>query len=417
MSSEGLEPRRAALAALKAVLQEQRMLAHLPEPEYLPPEDRARATRLAATVLRHLGRIDQLLAPYFERRPNPPTLNILRLGAAELLIDGAEAHGVVNAAVTIAKYSHATSRGAGMINAVLRKIDTEARDRWEELPPQRIPVWMRKTIGGKWGEDSTRAIEAAHEKGAPIDLTARDGDLTIEGANRLPTGSYRLAQGQVSTLAGFSEGQFWVQDAAAALPARLLGEVAGKRVLDLCAAPGGKTMQLAAMGADVTALDISNKRMHRVRDNLSRTGLKANLVIDDALSFEAEGFDAILLDAPCSATGTIRRHPDLPFVKSAREVEDLTRLQMQMIDHASSLLTVGGVMVYCTCSILPNEGENQIKAALKRHSNLEILPIDPEEVGGDAEWASPEGGLRILPSFWADKGGIDGFYMARLQRR
>lgn len=417
MSSEGLEPRRAALAALKAVLQEQRMLAHVPESHRLAPEDRARASRLASTVLRHLGRIDQLLAPYFERRPNPPTLNILRLGTAELLIDGAEAHGVVNAAVTIAKYSAGTSRGAGLINAVLRKVDTEARERWDELPAQRIPVWMRKTIGGKWGEETVRAIEAAHEKGAPIDLTPRDGSLEIEGAELLATGSYRLAQGQVSGLAGFSDGQFWVQDAAAALPVRLLGDLAGKRVLDLCAAPGGKTMQLAATGADVTALDASNKRMHRVRENLARTGLKADLVVEDALTYEAEPFDAIVLDAPCSATGTIRRHPDLPFVKSAREVEELTRLQMQMLDHAAGLLKEGGVMVYCTCSILPNEGENQIKAALKRHADLEILPINPEDFGGEAEWASPEGGLRILPSYWADLGGIDGFYMARLQRR
>jgi 16S rRNA (cytosine967-C5)-methyltransferase len=208
-----------------------------------------------------------------------------------------------------------------------------------------------------------------------------------------------------------------VQDAAAALPVKLLGDVSGKPVLDLCAAPGGKTMQLAAAGAKVTALDLSKHRMGRVRDNLRRTGLSADMVTADALEFNSGPWPIIVLDAPCSATGTIRRHPDLPFVKSAREVEALTKLQMQMLDHAISLLDTGGRMVFCTCSLLPNEGENQIKAALKRHPNLAVLPLDPTALGVDPAWISAEGGLRILPHYWQDRGGIDGFYMALLQKR
>jgi 16S rRNA (cytosine967-C5)-methyltransferase len=207
-----------------------------------------------------------------------------------------------------------------------------------------------------------------------------------------------------------------VQDAAAALPVKLLGDVTGLQVLDLCAAPGGKTMQLAASGAHVTALDISEHRLARVAENLTRTRLTADLVTADLLTWQGGPFDAIMLDAPCSATGTIRRHPDLPFVKSADEVEALTRLQMQMIDKALTLLKPGGRMVFCTCSLLPNEGENQVKAALKRHQGLSVLPVDPETLGGEPHWASAEGGLRLRPDYWAERGGIDGFYMALLQK-
>lgn len=414
MSDTGLAARRAALDHLYAVLWEKRLLSHHAAPD-LQPQDAARAQRLALTVLRHLGRLDAVLRPYLQRRPNMAIQNILRLGAAELLVDGSDAHGVVSSLVEIAKRNPRTGRGAGMVNAVLRKVDTEAREVWAASPPQKLPVWLRKPLHKAYGTDALAAIEAAHERPAPLDLTPKPG-VRVAGAEALPTGSFRLAGAQVSALPGYEAGDWWVQDAAAALPVKLLGDVTGLRVLDLCAAPGGKTMQLAAGGAHVTALDISEHRLARVAENLARTGLKADLVAADLMTWQGGPFDAIVLDAPCSASGTIRRHPDLPFVKSADEVEALTRLQMQMIDTALGLLKSGGRMVYCTCSLLPNEGENQIKAALKRHDALTILPTDPAPLGGDPHWASPEGGLRLRPDFWADRGGMDGFYMALLQK-
>ncbi len=238
----------------------------------------------------------------------------------------------------------------------------------------------------------------------------------MPGALHLPTGSLRLRDaGQISALPGYDAGLWWVQDAAAALPVRLLGDVAGKRVLDLCAAPGGKTLQLAAAGAEVVALDISEARLGRLRENLTRTGLSAEIVVGDALAHEGS-YDAILLDAPCTATGTIRRHPELPFIKTGAETEALTRLQMQLLDHALTLLAPGGRLVFCTCSLLPVEGELQVRAALKRHEGLRVIPADPVALGGEAHWASPEGGLRLRPDFWPELGGLDGFYMACLTR-
>lgn len=411
----GLAARRAALDYLRAVMMDHRMMSHQPVPQGLSPQDAARAQRLALTVMRHMGRIDAVLRPYLTRRPTLAVQNLLRLGAAELLVDGSEPHGVVASMVEIAKRHPRWSRASGMVNAVLRKLDAEARETWANTPPQALPIWLRKPLHKAYGIEAVAAIEAAHERPAPLDITPKPG-VTIDGADLLPTGSFRLVQAQVTALPGYSSGDWWVQDAAAALPAKLFGDLAGQRVLDLCAAPGGKTMQLAAAGAEVTALDLSGPRLKRVEENLARTGLKATLVTADALTYQADPFDAILLDAPCSATGTIRRHPDLPFVKTSQEVESLTRLQMQMIDHALGLLKPGGRMVYCTCSLLPNEGENQVKAALKRHAGLTILPIDPVTIGGDAAWASPEGGLRLRPDYWADRGGMDGFYMALLKR-
>jgi 16S rRNA (cytosine967-C5)-methyltransferase len=227
----------------------------------------------------------------------------------------------------------------------------------------------------------------------------------------LPTGSVRVqGAGQVSALPGFAEGAWWVQDAAAAMAVPMLGDVKGMRVLDLCAAPGGKTMQLAAAGAMVTALDISGPRMGRVRDNLARTGLEAELVVADALHWQPEApFDAILLDAPCSATGTIRRHPDLQYIKDGSELAALVALQAQMIERALGFLKPGGRMVYCTCSLLPDEGEAQLAAALARHPGLSV--VRTAVPGVPPEWFTPEGALRLRPDYWAESGGMDGFFM------
>lgn len=408
-----MKARPAALILLNAVLRDRQILGQVEVPA--EGAEAARASRLALAVLRNLGAVDALLKPYTQRKPQIGVHNILRLGAVELLVNGEDAHGVVSDLVGISKTQPHTRKAQGMVNAILRKVATEGPEAWAKTQPQRLPPWLDKALRKRIGAEGIKAIEAAQAQTPPIDLTPRDADFMLEGADVLPTGSLRLHNHpQVSALPGYAEGKFWVQDAAAAVPVKLLGDVKGKKVLDICAAPGGKTMQLAAAGAEVTALDISGPRMKRVAENLTRTQLSATLVTGDAFQHQGS-YDAILLDAPCSATGTIRRHPDLPFVKSGDEIEPLTKLQMQMIDHALTLLKPGGTLVYCTCSLLPVEGEFQIKAALKRHAALSIIPTDPTTIGGDAAWASEEGGLRLWPSYWADKGGMDGFYMAALR--
>ncbi|MDE3029156.1 MAG: RsmB/NOP family class I SAM-dependent RNA methyltransferase, partial [Paracoccaceae bacterium] len=264
-------------------------------------------------------------------------------------------------------------------------------------------------------------IEAVQMTAPPLDLTLRAAGDAAQWAEALeaevlPSGSLRRrVVGQVSDLPGYADGAWWVQDAAAAMPVRVLAPVAGARVLDLCAAPGGKTLQLAAAGAAVTALDISGVRMARVAENLARCGLKAELVVADALHWQADApYDSVLLDAPCSATGTVRRHPDLPFVKDGSEVAGLVDLQARLIDRALEMLKPGGVLVYCTCSLLPDEGEAQVSAALARHAGLQVEA--PEAAGVEAAWRTKEGGLRLRPDFWAERGGMDGFYIARLRK-
>jgi 16S rRNA (cytosine967-C5)-methyltransferase len=263
-----------------------------------------------------------------------------------------------------------------------------------------------------YGRDAVTAIEAVQAMAPPLDLTVRPEAEAPEG-EVLPTGSLRLAErGQVSTLPGYEVGGWWVQDAAAAMAVPMLADVKGQRVLDLCAAPGGKTLQLAAAGASVTSLDISGPRMARVIENLTRTGLTATCVTADALVWQPEQpFDAILLDAPCSATGTIRRHPDLPFVKDGSEIEALVALQAALLDRALGWLKPGGRLVFVTCSLLPDEGEAQLARALKRHPGLTV--VHPALSGIAPEWVTPEGGLRLRPDYWADKGGMDGFFIAR----
>lgn len=417
MPKPGLAARRAALDLVNGVRIGRRALSEMALPEALPPEERARAARLAAETLRWSGRADRMLGPHLRQRPPEEALNLLRLGTVELCLDRAAAHGVVDAAVTLAKEASGTRRQAGLVNAVLRRVSEETA-KWDALPIPELPKWLRRRLVAAWGKDAVAAIEAAHAAGAPLDLTPRDGDARAlaeaTGGEALPTGSVRLAAAQVTALPGYAEGRFWVQDAAAALPARALAPNPGARVLDLCAAPGGKTMQLAAKGARVTALDISAERMARVTANLARTGLAAETVVADALTWEGGPFDAVLLDAPCTATGTIRRHPDLPFVKDEAQVAGLAALQTALLDRALALVRPGGRVVFCTCSLLPEEGEAQIEAALARHPGLVTLPGALALPGVDPAWISPLG-LRLRPDFRADRGGVDGFFIACLR--
>jgi len=423
-------PRGAALALLAAVLERGEMLSDaLAAPDgalaALDPGGRARAQRLALSALRQMGRADALTAPLLRKAPPAPVRQVLRLALAEHFAEGAPAHAVVNWAVGAVRRMPRQGHLAGMVNAVLRRAFETPPEDWAALPVPLLPRWLRQPLVHAWGRDAVAGIEAAHLAGAPVDLTPRDPATASAlaetlGAVLLPTQSLRLPSGgagRISALAGYDAGDWWVQDAAAALPARLLAPeaVAGAHVIDLCAAPGGKTLQLAAMGARVTALDISAPRLVRLAENLGRTGLAAQTVAADALHWEPQTPpDAVLLDAPCSASGTIRRHPDLPHVKDDSALPSLLALQSALIDRALGWLAPGGVLVYCTCSLLPDEGEAQARAALARHPGLRAEPgVLP---GADPAWQSAEGGWRLRPDYWAERGGMDGFYMIRLRK-
>lgn len=417
--AEGLAARQAAVAILGAVLGERRLLAEvLADPAGpqapLAPADRARAQRLALMVLRHLDQADHVLTPLMRKPPPRLARDALRLAVCEMAVEGAAAHGAVNAAVEIVRRGRRTGHLAGLVNAVLRQV-AALPDPFAGLPPQRLPQWLRPPLVRAWGRPVVAAIEAVQAAPPPVDLTLRPGAAPPPGAVALPTGSWRLAAaGQISALPGYDAGDFWVQDAAAALAVPILAPRPAEVVADLCAAPGGKTLQLAAAGARVWAVDASDRRLDRLRRNLARTGLTARVVAADALDWQPpEPPDAILLDAPCSATGTIRRHPDLPFVKSAADLPGLIALQARLIDRAVALLRPGGRLVFCTCSLLPEEGEAQLDAALARHPALRVEP--PQAPGIDPAWITPQGGLRLRPDLWADRGGMDGFFIARMR--
>ncbi|MGR3434930.1 MAG: RsmB/NOP family class I SAM-dependent RNA methyltransferase [Shimia sp.] len=408
--------RRAAVDLLDAVLGEGRLLAELtaePRFERLDPPTRARAARLASETLRGLDRADRVLKPLLRHAPGPRIRNILRLGVVEIMAHAEAPHGVVSDLVSLAGASKRTAGQKGLVNAILRQVEHGA---WGKLPVPRLPRWLRPPLVEAWGNPAVQRFETAHLRGAPLDLTVRDdpeGWAERLGGEVLPTGSVRLREaGQVSALPGFEAGAWWVQDAAAAMAVRLLDPRPGEAIADLCAAPGGKTLQLAAAGARVTAVDGNEARMARVVENLTRTGLQADLRIEDVLAHEGT-YDAVLLDAPCSATGTIRRHPDLPHARDGAGISGLIVLQAKMIDAGLAMVRPGGRLVFCTCSLIPDEGEVQIDEALARHPALVVER--PEMPGIEADWITQEGGLRLRPDHWADRGGMDGFYMARLR--
>lgn len=417
----GLPARRAAHYLLMQITEEGRLMAELiggGALERLEPEDRARAQRLANDALRGMDRADRMLKPYLKKTPPPHVMNALRLGVIELT-SGTAAHGVVNAYVEVVARNKRTQPMKGLTNAVLRKIDAEGAEGWTKRNTPLMPNWLRQPLVAAWGRKAVEGMEITQFNGAPLDLSVKTDAQAVAdavGGTVLPTGSVRIYDaGQVTGLAGYETGDWWVQDAAAAIPVLTLGDVTGLKVLDLCAAPGGKTMQLAAAGADVTAVDVSQGRLDRLTQNLERVKLKATELCSDA--FEVEGaYDAILLDAPCSATGTIRRHPDLPYAKDGSEFGALIDQQKAMLEHALTLLKPGGRLVYCTCSLLPDEGEVQVEEALARHSELTVDRDAVQVSGIDPDWITPEGGLRLRPDYWAEIGGMDGFYIAVLTK-
>ncbi|WP_417713470.1 RsmB/NOP family class I SAM-dependent RNA methyltransferase [Pseudophaeobacter arcticus] len=417
--SDGTQARRTVIYLLDQVLGEGRLLAECYAAgalERLTPEDRARTQRLTLQTLRSLERADRVLQKHLKKATPLTVQNALRLGTVELC-HGAAAHGVVNDMVAIISKHRRHGQLKGLVNAVLRKVADQGPVEWAKLRVPRLPKWLRKPLADAWGAEAMLEIEAAHYAGAPLDITGKPGaDLSALGGAVLATGSHRLKDaGQVSALAGYAAGDWWVQDAAAALPAQMLQAKAGERVLDLCAAPGGKTMQMAASGASVTAVDTSASRMERLQENLTRTGLTADLVVGDALE-QGGQFDAVLLDAPCSATGTIRRHPDLPHAKDGSAFGALIELQAQMLAHAWSLVKPGGRMVFCTCSLLPDEGECQIEDALEMFPDMSVDRDVLPPLGIDPAWITEEGGLRLRPDYWPQQGGMDGFYMALLRK-
>ena len=426
MSTTGVPARLAALLLVGQVLRKHRpfdeAIAAALRPggrlDTLDDRDRGFARALAATVLRRLGQIDDAVARCLDRpldEDGEAVRDVLRLGAAQLLFLATPAHAAVDSTVQLVL---PRSPLRGLINAVLPRPDREgaAIVAGQDAVALACPAWLSESWDRAYGEAVARDIVAAHLAEPPLDLTLRgpaDGWAERLEAAVLPTGSLRRrGGGAVGRLPGFARGAWWVQDVGGALPARLLGDVAGRRVLDLCCAPGGKTMQLVAAGAEVTAVDMSRPRLRQVRENLRRTRGRATLVEADATQWQPEAaFDAVLLDAPCSATGTIRRHPDVWHLKAASDVARLADLQARLLDNAVRLLAPGGVLVYCVCSLQHEEGPAHSARLLD--AGLRRVPVRPTEVGGMAELVTEAGELRTLPCHLAAEGGMDGFHAAR----
>jgi 16S rRNA (cytosine967-C5)-methyltransferase len=430
----GLASRRVAAEVLEGVLRGGRSLDELGTRSHgmgaLDERDRALARRIATTTLRRLGTLRVLIADALDKGlPDAPRIeSALLTGAAQLLFLDIPDHAAVDLSVRLVQLNRRDARYAGLVNAVLRRLARIGSERLARLDALVLdtPDWLRARWVKTYGESTTRAIALANSFEPPLDLTVKSGP---EGwaeqlrGRKLPTGSIRLAaHGAVSALPGYAEGSWWVQDAAAALPARLLRDVADRSVADLCAAPGGKTAQLALVGAKVTAIDRSVQRMARLRENLQRTKLQATTVVAPAEEWQGgdASFDGVLLDAPCTATGTIRRHPDIPWLKTPGEIEILSALQTRLLDRAIALTRPGGTIVFATCSLEPEEGENIVAAALSRDTRIRRDPIAAAEFPGLDGLITPLGELRTLPCHWPDAdvrmSGLDGFFAARLHR-
>ncbi|MDB5375356.1 MAG: rRNA cytosine-C5-methylase [Belnapia sp.] len=415
MSSHiGSPTRRAALSVLEAVITRHRPLEEALDalPGGIAPRDKAAAHRIAAAVLRRAGSLDAVLEPFLRREPPGEVRQALRMGTAELLLLGTPAHAAVASSVTLVPKPF-----AGLANAVLRRVAEAGPAALEGLDAERLdtPPWLWSTWHGAYGT-AVRAVAAAHRSEAPLDLSLAPGAAPPEGGTELPNGSWRYPAGtHVTGLPGFAEGSFWVQDAAATLPARLLAVKPGESVLDLCAAPGGKTAQLVAAGGRVVAVERDPKRAARLRENLARLHMAADVVEADATTWDAGGalFDAVLLDAPCSATGTIRRHPDVPYLKRFRDIAPMAELQARLLAAAAQRVAPGGRLVFATCSLQPEEGEAHLATVLP---GLRPYPVRPEEVPSLAHAIIAGGALRTRPDFWAEQGGMDGFFIARWRR-
>ena len=426
----GLEARAAAVAAIQLVFSRGSFLeAALEEASAGISEsrDRAFAHAIAATVFRHKGQLEQVIDVLLERpldKTGIQARDILLCGAAQLLFMRTEAHAAISTSVQLADSNSKTRRYKALVNAVLRRIADNHEAILRDLPPamSSLPAWLQKKLRADLGPQAADPCAEALLTQADLDISLKSEafrqPLEAAGGITLPTGSVRFSNPYpaIPSLPGFDEGGWWVQDAAAALPVRLLGDVDGLSVLDMCAAPGGKTMQLAAAGAQVTAIDISPTRLDMVRANLERTGLTAELIAADALDFEpGTKFGAVVLDAPCSATGTIRRHPELPWLRAAQDVEHLAAAQRALLRKAAGLLKPGGTLVYAVCSLLAGEGGKQVQSFLNEHRDFQRLSVETESLGLTPDFTTRQGDLRTLPHFkLGTSTGMDGFYAARL---
>lgn len=400
----------------------------------LDAADAGLARAIATATFRRLGFLRRVLAERMAQglpEDQPRLVALLATGAVQILDLNVPDHAAVDLGVRLAKADPQLQHLTGLVNAILRRIVREREaivaDPGDPLSDN-TPDWLARRWRAAYGDETARAIAAAHLQGAALDITVRGS--AAEWAERLggvalPTGSVRLheVRSAVADLPGYAEGQWWVQDAAAALPARLLAVTPGERVADLCAAPGGKTAQLAAAGASVLAVDRSSPRLERLSQNFSRLGLEAEIRVGDALAMPEEGaFDAVLLDAPCSATGTLRRHPDVAWTKTESDISRLIGLQKRLFDKAAALVRPGGRLVYCTCSLEREEGEYQVATFLTRNPDFERVPVQASELGGLSEPIDAAGDLRTLPAHLTGeapelRGGLDGFFASRLRRK
>ncbi|MBV9510668.1 MAG: RsmB/NOP family class I SAM-dependent RNA methyltransferase [Caulobacteraceae bacterium] len=420
--AEGLAARIAAIALVEAALDHrgglEEAMGRAPFAE-LDLRDRALARMIAMTLLRRLGGIDQRLQARLAKPPPPAVMMLLRLGAVQALHMDTPAFAAVDTTVRLAEQTPAARPFKGLINAVLRGL---LRDDASPLEAEaNIPAWLFARWRAAFGEADAQSMAAVILEEPATDLTPRDpadaGALAEAiGASLLPGGSLRVGhRGEVAAWPGYAEGRWWVQDAAAAIPARLAAAKPGETVLDLCSAPGGKLLQLAATGASVVAVDRSGPRLRRVRESLERTGLAAEVVQADAATWpDKRRFDVVLLDAPCSATGTFRRHPDVVWGARPPDIAKLAAVQARLLETAADRLRPGGRLVYCVCSLEPEEGEGQIEAFLKRRGDFTLSPITAGEGGAPEASITAAGWLRILPHHL--EGGLDGFFAARLAR-
>jgi 16S rRNA (cytosine967-C5)-methyltransferase len=439
-----LSARAVAIELLESVLKRRKpldeALTQHPDLEQLVNRDRQFVRALVTCTLRHLGQIDHVLAQCLEK-PLPTRAsairNILRLGTAQTLFLKTPAHAAVDTMVTLAGKRGGEAGYKGLVNAVLRRITREA-DLFRQFAPGSgnftgaisLPDWLWQSWVRAYGVRQATQIAMAHLEEPPLDFTVRrdpDHWAKMLGGAVLPGGTVRRAahapdnyrpSPRIEDNPGFAEGMWWVQDLGASLPVKLLGNLTGKRALDMCAAPGGKAAQMALAGAQVTALDRSRKRLERVAENMKRLRFTVDCEVADATMWQkGKDYDVVLLDAPCTATGTIRRHPDVAWLKDPGDVAKLSATQDSLIEAAARLARAGGTILYCTCSLQPEEGPDRIAAALKRHPLLARVPIRAEELFGFQELVTPEGDLRSLPSHLARPGGIDGFYAARLVKQ
>lgn len=428
-STKNLMPRAVALGAVEGVLAKATpldgALAGRPEWKRMEPRDRAFARAIASAVIRRPIALDAALIQVLDKPLPDEEVKahlILRCGAAERLILETPAHAAVDAWVSLMAQDRHTARFKNLANAVLRRVVDQGKGAFLDSDPlEDLPDWLAERWVETYGEPTARAIAIARSVPPTLDLTAKPGfdaqGFADEiGASVLETGTIRRPDiGAVDGLPGFEKGDWWVQDAAAALPAMLLGVKADETVADLCAAPGGKTLQLAATGATVIAVDASPKRLKRLEENLERTKLKAEIVAADVADWIApEPLDAILLDAPCSATGTLRRRPDAAWAKEPGDIANLADIQRRLLDASFTQLKSGGRLVYCTCSLEREEGEDQIEAFLKRTPDARLDPVTADELPGLKEAITADGAVRTRPDMWSERGGMDGFYIARI---